>query len=553
MLYYMLEKVTMKLKKIDIALYSFWIVLFTWLYSRVITVRYDGIYTAPLNNFGDLPFHLSIVTSFAYGSNFPPQNPIYAGIKFTYSFVIDLITSLFIKIGFGLQSAFFIENFALTLLLLILIYKLTIKLTRDKIAARIAPFIFFFNGGLGFINLFRDGFNLSKTFTMNSSMKFFGSDIPLRMGNVITTMLIPQRSLLLGLPLVAAIILFWKVSIDEPEKRRKCMIWAGVCAGILPLSHAHGFLAVMMVAPIMTLLFWYREWIWFYLISGVIASPQIWWLSSTGVKNKAFKFGWWAEYGNSNAILFWFANAVIFILLILFFYIFLTKSKKYDEKSFKEKTFLLYDERLFCLPFIVWFIVPNIISLAPWSWDNTKVLIYWLLAFSPIVAVVIVTLWMTKDRWLRILAVVFFIMLTLSGVLDVARALSSIEEVRLFTNEDIKVAEFLRENTPPKSVILHAPQHNSANALSGRLSYMGYPGHLWTHGIDYAKREMVAKVIYQGGGQAAAPISIAGINYIVIGPVERRTLNVNEQYFKEYYPVVFEYGDVRVFNTSSKK
>ncbi|MDQ2922228.1 MAG: hypothetical protein M3R52_11545, partial [Acidobacteriota bacterium] len=47
----------------------------------------DGIYTGLLNNFGDLPFHLSVITGFAYGNNFPPEDPTYAGVRFTYPFL----------------------------------------------------------------------------------------------------------------------------------------------------------------------------------------------------------------------------------------------------------------------------------------------------------------------------------------------------------------------------------------------------------------------------------------------------------------------------------
>ena len=51
--------------------------------------RPDGIYTGVLNNFGDLPFHLSVITSFAYGQNFPPEDPTFAGVRFTYPFLTD--------------------------------------------------------------------------------------------------------------------------------------------------------------------------------------------------------------------------------------------------------------------------------------------------------------------------------------------------------------------------------------------------------------------------------------------------------------------------------
>jgi hypothetical protein len=35
----------------------------------------EGIYTCVRNNFGDLPFHVSVITGFAHGDNFPPEDP----------------------------------------------------------------------------------------------------------------------------------------------------------------------------------------------------------------------------------------------------------------------------------------------------------------------------------------------------------------------------------------------------------------------------------------------------------------------------------------------
>ena len=66
-----------------------------------------------LNNFGDLPFHLSVITSFAYGNNFPPEDPTYAGVRFTYPFLTDFVSAIFVRCGADLRQSMFIENFIL--------------------------------------------------------------------------------------------------------------------------------------------------------------------------------------------------------------------------------------------------------------------------------------------------------------------------------------------------------------------------------------------------------------------------------------------------------
>src|SRR4029079_9664033 len=74
---------------------------------------------------------------------------------------------------------------------------------------------------------------------------------------------------------------------------------------------------------------------------------------------------------------------------------------------------------LFYLPFTLCFIVPNMVKLAPWIWDNVKILFYWWLACAPLVAILISHLW-KRGSAQRALAAVLFVVLVLAGALDVA-------------------------------------------------------------------------------------------------------------------------------------
>ena len=71
----------------------------------------EGIFTGVLNNFGDLPFHLSVISGFAFGNNFPPEDPTYAGVRFTYPFLTDFVSAIFVRCGADLRQSMFIENF----------------------------------------------------------------------------------------------------------------------------------------------------------------------------------------------------------------------------------------------------------------------------------------------------------------------------------------------------------------------------------------------------------------------------------------------------------
>jgi hypothetical protein len=567
------------------AYYAAWAALLAWLFSRVVMFYPDGMHTAPANNYGDLPFHFSAITSFAYGENLPPQNPIFAGMKFTYPFLIDFLTAFFIRCGADWRSAFFVENIALSLALVRLIETLTLKIFNNILAGRIAPVIFLFNGGLGFINFFREfgapaeslsaflsrlPFFLSRlpdflsrlptTYTMNAELALASGATPLRWGNVFTTLLIPQRSMLFGLPLVAMIIALWWMAVVDTERqgdgatgrrsdgakrvqqapppRRRYLFAAGILAGLLPMLHAHGFFSVMIASALMFLLFRSMDWVAFFAPVAALAGPQAWYLSGTQVRNELFKpLGNWWEAGASNPALFWAVNAGIFILLLTAALLIrkITSSR----------------QALFYLPFTLWFFLPNLISLAPWTWDNIKVLVYWSLASAPFVAAALAYLFTRRFIIVRALAAALLIGLTLSGALDVTRALSPVENVPIFGRAELEVAALLREKIPPRALILHAPIHNSVVALSGRQSVMGYPGHLWTHGLAYSHRELDVKTIYKGAPQMIEPISRLGVDYVIIGPTERMELAPDETPFRNLYPVVIDHAGYRVYQVKA--
>src|SRR5262245_45637363 len=529
--------------------YAAWTSLLAWLFARVVMFYPDGMHTAPANNYGDLPFHFSAITSFAYGENLPPQAPIFAGMKFTYPFLIDYLTAFFIRCGADWRSAFFVENIALSLALVRLIETMTLKIFNNAAAARLAPVIFLFNGGFGFINFFREFgaqsnsffkflWGLPKTYTLSDAgLSMASSNVPLRWGNVFTTLLIPQRSMLFGLPLVAMIIALWWMSFgEEPgaKTRRRYLLAAGILAGFLPMLHARGFFSVMIASAPMFLLFRSMDWVAFFAPVAALAAPQAWYLSGTQVRNELFKplDNWW-EAGDSNPLLFWGVNAGIFILLLI--------------AALLIRKISGPRQALFYLPFALWFLIPNFVSLAPWTWDNIKVLVYWSLASAPFVAMALAYLFSSRLIIARCLAIVSLFGLTFSGALDVTRALSPAENVGLFGQAELEVATLLREKTPPRSLILHAPCHNSVVALTGRQSVMGYPGHLWTHGIDYKQREIDVQSIYRGGPQMIEALSRLGVDYVIVGTAERMQLQADETHFANLYSVVIDHAGYRVY------
>jgi hypothetical protein len=583
-----------------IIFYALVAVLIWLVFNRAMVELPDGIYTGVQNNYGDLPFHLSIITSFTDGANFPPEDPTYAGARFTYPFIADFVAACFVRAGATLRQAMLLENFVLALSFVGLLNRFTLKLTRDWLAGLIAPLLLLFSGGLGWVQLWKDArwdekglfgilMNLQQQYTITAETGY-------RWGNSLTTLLIPQRGILLGFPLAVIVFTVWWRAINEEKaegggqnaegdkrkgesgrkagsgKKQKAesplvpsafcllpsalrllpfgfsvqrMALAGAVAGLLPLVHAHSFVVVMMVGAgvaLLTRLRDWRAWAAFFITATVIALPQMWWATHGSSVRAGDFFGWnfgWDKGKDENFFAFWFRNTGLLIPLILAALVWP------DEKSEGQKFLVPRKLLLFYLPFTLCFIIPNLIKLAPWVWDNIKVIFYWFIASTPLVALFLARL-LRRGAWLRATALVLLLTLTLAGALDVWSVASSAVEFRIFDADGVRFAQAVKAQTQPRSTILHEPTFDTPIFLTGRRSVMGYPGHISSHGLEYLERQSEIRRIYAGAPDAERLLAKYGVEYVVVGPHEQREAPVNEAFFARYQ-LVGETGEYKLY------
>ncbi|MEO6655301.1 MAG: hypothetical protein ABIO36_04400 [Pyrinomonadaceae bacterium] len=564
--------------------YAFFFIVFWFFFDRAMFELKDVIYTGGSQNLGDLPFHLGAIFSFTDGNNFPPQNPSWAGAKFSYPFIADFLTACFVKLGAEVTSALVVQNVAWAFSLLVILERFVVKLTNNKFAGRIAPALLVFSGGLGFIWFFKDFgesgkglsdflWHLPHDYTVNDQFRW---------GNPMVVLFMTQRSLLLGMPLTVLILGYlWRIfaiTEEDPEMARgrdaekkgliptslshrvTASLLVGLLAGTLPLIHLHSLAALFVVTAFLFAFSpakW-REWVAFGIGVTIIAVPELLWsLSGSATDTTAFfawHFGW--DNRGDNFLWFWVKNTGIVIPAIVagISLLFLPQRRKDPEKKNKAEDQIAASRHhsvsliYFYLPFIFLFIISNVAKLAPWEWDNIKILIYWFVGSIPFIAWLLAWMW-GRGTVLKVLAGACFIILIFSGALDVWRTVSEQTNNGVFQPDAVKVAEMIKRQTAPKSLFLNAPTYNSAVVLSGRQSLMRYSGHLASHGIDYGPREADVRQIYQGGGVADILLRKYNIEYVLISPEERDVLKANEEFFKKY-PVVAEAGQFRVYKVN---
>jgi hypothetical protein len=600
--------------------------LFWFVYAHAMYQTPEGIFTGVDTNIGDLPFHLAVVTGFAYGENFPPQHPEFAGVRLTYPFVVDFVAAMFVRAGATLGGALFWQSFAMIMSLVGLLHRWALKLTRERLAALMVPALVLLSGGFGWLVFLREAASSGQgVFAMLGGLEHdYTRAYPgFEWGNAVTALFVTQRSILLGVA-VALIVwtLWWDASEKSGVRRRKSeeggdaaelesrrvgkkkakgkakaaraasakrafedeeaaadnslafllspfslrqMVAAGVVAGLMPLVHAHSFVVMMLMGACMALvqgaavLFskgeesdaeapaWARVWaVWwpwvlFAAAASALALPQMFFATRDSAVRAGQFFGWefgWA-HGQTNVVWFWIKNTAVFIPLLIV-------ALAWRGAGVSRRLLLFY------LPFVLCFIVPNVYRLSPWVWDNIKVLLYWWVASAPLVALLLVRLWRRGGVW-RAAALALLFMQTAAGGLDVWRAASGTVERRSFDPAGVAFAEVIKSETSPRSLILHAPTYNDPVYLTGRRTFLGYPGHVWSHGIDYTPREAELKRIYMGTADAPALIERAGIEYVVVGPLEREEMRkyglmLNESFFARYRKVG-EAGGYRLYKT----
>jgi hypothetical protein len=510
----------------------------------------QGIFTGVKNNLGDGPLHLQVIFSFAQGHNFPPEDPTYAGVRFAYPFLVDFLSSMLVRAGADVFSAMWIQSMTLSLALAGMLQYWTLLLTRHRLAGLIAPALVLLSGGLGWVWLFQDLHSSEGLLPLLQRLPhdytILDSGEILRWGNSLTTLFVPQRSILFGMPLAICVFSLWWQVIDQdssaaPDSSRRRMVAAGLFAGLLPLVHAHTFLVVMGVGACLALLFarLWKDWSLFFAIATLVALPQVRWLAgSGGVKLQSFvawQPGW--DHGAFPPVLFWLANTGFFIPLLLLALLWRRPDMALPRQLLK-----------FYAPFTLCFIIPNLIKVAPWIWDNIKVLFWWYVASAPLVACLLARGFEAKSKW-RWLAAGALASLTLAGALDIVRVISGATENLEFDTQGIAIAKVISEQTAPRAVVLHDPTYNSPVFLTGRRSLLGYPGWMWSRGLDYSQREAEIQRMYAGPPDAESLLRSYHVDYVLIGPAELGSLKVDPAFWSRY-PTVAQAGPYRLYKTS---
>ena len=515
-----------------------------------------GLYAGYVNIWGDWAAHLSFAGSFAYGHNFPPQYSIDPGHRLGYPFMIDFFAADMVPLGAPLTAALVATTGFLGLAFPAVLYLAAQRFAGGRAAAAMAVFVFLLSGGLGFYYLIGDvqrgGINallhLVREYTLNRDLNY-------QWLNPVLAYLVPQRSTLFGFSLALIVLMLIWVALRERAGWAP-FVFAGLVAGAMPVFHVHAYGTAVALSAIWALFNRRREWLGFFIPALLAGLPMLAWMwppSNTSqcgdlpsIAGYCIEPGWLA-YNDmrraafvlipSELVWFWVKNTSVLIPLLVAAY-FVRKRLPTDFATWFG-------------PMWLWFLVPSVIVLQPWDWDNTKFFIFWALFGSILVGQVLA--WVIQRGPLGVTAVfAALVLLGLSGGLDLARASDySVSAVQFTDANGLHVADWVRHNTSPTALFAVADEHNNPiPTLTGRRELIGYPGWLWTYGLsDYTQKGIDEKRILDGDPATPQLVQQYGVDYVMIGPQEL-TRGASRAYWDEHGTLVYNNGEYSVYRTN---
>ncbi len=549
-----------------------WFLYFALFWSKALGFDPAGNLVAyHVNIWGDWAAHFTMATSQAYRQLWLTDSPFLIQSRFSYPFIADLISAIFLKLGWPLIPAFVIPSFLFSCLMIIGLYVFYKVVFKSRLIAVIASLIFLLNGGVGVYYFAQDVLQSPQPLhtLINPPHEYTRLDQQhLKWISVIDSMMIPQRAFALGFPLtlIALALIYWAIWSSDPGRQSEsqltrkswlALITAGVILGCLPLIHTHSFLAagIILAGWSVTHVYWSwrtdRQWSWWRLkpwltvasLATIIAWPQLqtfFW----GTVNDFIQWypGWLATEFKMNWFTFWFKNwGVTPILAGLGWLVVRSPNSSGTPPHHPKYLFWLF------LPFFLIFLLANLWLFQPFSWDNTKLIVWASLGFSGLAGYYLVQLWRTPGlrRWLAGLILAGTIA---SGTLDAYW----IQRVDLhywvmYSAEELSLADWTKNQTEADSIWITSDKHNHwLFNLTGRQTLMAYRGWLWTQGYNYQPVEAELATFF-ADPTASGLVSRYGVDYIVLGPEEILNWRAQPLVFDQHFKLIKQTENYRIY------
>jgi hypothetical protein len=460
--------------------------------------RSGELCTADPFNYGDLPLHWTYVRYLANGAPFWPGNPIFTGARLQYPFGVDLFTALLVQLGAPMGGALVAVGLAGSALLLV-------ALLRWGRGFAIAAFL------------------LSGGFLRAEDLAW---------KNLFLALFVPQRGFLFALP--AGLLLLWSWRRRLLRNALGLPAWVeGLLWGAMPLFHLHTFLFLSLIVALWALasrklraatpaFAWAllpAAWSTFQVTNGFRAASLVWW-----------KPGW--VLGTAPPAVFFAANFTLFLPLFLVAAYRALRSR--DDEGL-----------LTVLPGLALFAALFFVMLAPWEWDNTKIMVWCYLLMLPAAARLVIEPLPVAGRAAALAALLW------PGAVPIALSLDPAHAYPVANVAEERSVCAALADLPVTERVATVQTFNHPVALCGHPLVAGYSGHLWSHGIRSAPVEEALRSVMMGRPGWEGIASALRARYLFWGPREEAEFPASTRPWEGSRPVVREGPWGRLYDLGS--
>ena len=530
------------------------IIFSVYIFSR--SLSYDsesGSVLIASNQFLDFGIHLPLIRSFSKGVNFDFQLPFFAGEKLFYHFMFDFYAGVLEQTGLRIDLALNLISTLSLVSLLGLIVGFCEYLFNNRKIGYLSVLFFLFNGSLIFVEFIQKKgigniINNIRNYNIYLENAQGGSNIVSVFWNLNTYL--NQRQLVFGMAIFLLLVIChcedppnWRGNaaiskgIASPAKRdrndivRKIIM--GLIIGFLPLWHAQVFTATVIFIPLLLIFLGrpikkYAVEFMFIVIVFAFESLLLNIKSSSGINiNPGFLIS-----ENLNAFSFmnyWIWNLGLYVPILLLV------------------PFLLndYQRKIFIVSSSL-FILPNIIQFSADMFNNHKFFLIWLMMGSVFVSNFILMIFQ-KNFFGRILSIIFFTIMTASGVLGFFVIKNDVM-VRIKDRPPKYLAGINKNNLFMTNAEIYDPVN-----LSGYKTYFGKEYYIQAYGGEIDKRKTTEKIIFSGSNKREIDNLLRKnkISYIVIYKenkgLETKKLIINKSFFLYNFKKIYENDEEMVF------
>jgi hypothetical protein len=488
-------------------------------FSQVIFVVNDSIRVLSRNNLGDICLHLTQINYLGSNPRYWPDNPIFAFDKLRYPIGLNIFNAELAQVGIEPPQGIIIVALVGSLLTLRALFLFN------------GPFgvaAFLFNGGLA-------GFAFFQSF----ALKDYQQDLAWK--SIPLAMFVTQRGLLYAVPAALILLCHWRTTLFKRHLDRGLPFWAEwVIYSTMPLFHLHTFLFLSFLL-VWWFLFgdpnWRSHLMRLFLFSLI---PAGFWVYCITGFSKTGAIGWkpgWMAAPNEAWWWFWLENFGLFIPACIACAIYLLMPAKPLMRDAKQML------RLFFFPSAFAFLTCCFVKFAPWEWDNTK-LFFW--AYL----VMLFCLWEGfLKKWPLLVRAPVCLGLFFSGFISLTGGiLSNPEGFEIGRASEWRQVSDATRSFPPEAVFAIYPTYNHPLLVNGHRVVLGFPGHLWSHGLDYRPFEVKLENLMESDTGWQQTAKELGVDYLFWGPLEQANYPNSEREWEGACKVVAEGPWGRIFD-----